>query len=650
MEEIYVIIKNYESDKKTKKTCESLEKQTLIIPNILSYTNENLKIINGNKDFMKRKESIIFILESGVELDKNYIEQLFISQKYNQSDLVFTNFYGNEINKTNYDNLKSIHYKNFFNAFCVKNYLIKNKVEKYLDNIELLFNDNKEIKIEYINDMLYKNNNELNNTLNLKTGIKNHIEFPRNDTYDFDTFPKEMSILPKRITNKKKKILFVLPWLVTGGADKFNLDLISRIDKSQFDISIILTRNYIDSWKDLFYEHVSAIFDLSNFIERKDWAGFIDYYIKTNKVDLVFFSNSMYGYHLIPWLKAKNPTIPFVDYVHAEDWTWMDGGIPRLSNAICNFVDYTYTCTNHLSEEMMLKMDRENNNLKTAYIGVDHKYYDEELIDIKEYEDLDNLKNKKIILFVCRLVYLKRPFFAIQLIDYLSKKDPDYVLVIVGDGECLEQLKIEVKNRKIEDNVYFAGNKRDVRPYYKIAKVTIIPSLTEGLALVAYESLSMKTPVISADVGGQNELIDNTVGAIIKKYQDYKKDLYNYNYSENEIKAYANKIIEIINSKKYDEIRNNCRNKIVNYFNVDRLVKQISNDFLKTISKGSSIKKEYLNNMPLFERYLIIFNNTFYQSNPIEAYVSTKQKIINRLWNYKIYRLFIKVVKKILRR
>ena len=38
------------------------------------------------------------------------------------------------------------------------------------------------------------------------------------------------------------------------------------------------------------------------------------------KFDLIFQSNSTYGYYLLPWIKCKYPNIPIIDYIHIEEW------------------------------------------------------------------------------------------------------------------------------------------------------------------------------------------------------------------------------------------------------------------------------------------------------------------------------------------
>ncbi len=424
-------------------------------------------------------------------------------------------------------------------------------------------------------------------------------------------------------------------------------------------MTIILTRQSKHEWKHLFSEIpiVKEIFDVPAFLPRISWAGFFDYIMRTRDIDLVFFSNSIYGYHIIPWLKSYYPKIPFVDFLHAEDWFWKKGGLPRDSIAVSKFIDITYSCTNHLVEVMTNKMEKKVNNDKVAYIGVDPYYYDREKINIKEYKKVEKYVDKKIITYVCRLVHLKRPFFILEVLKKLVDIDCSYVLFVVGDGPLYKEMIHRAKKMNLTDNIVFWGACEDVRPYYYVSNVTVVCSLTEGLALVSYESMSMEVPVISSNVGGQSELIDEKVGAIINNYQDYKIDLFNYNYDENEVSSYVKAIENIVNNKNISEIRKLCRDKIINGFSIQKAVDKISSDFLDLIEKGSSIDVNLCNNLELHERYLVIYNEAskFYKSPKLFG----SALITENLWQSPIYRKIIcffqkigviKIIKKILRR
>mgnify|MGYP001361678826 FL=1 len=81
------------------------------------------------------------------------------------------------------------------------------------------------------------------------------------------------------------------------------------------------------------------------------------------------------------------------------------------------------------------------------------------------------------------------------------------------------------------------GFKKDINPYYKIAKLSVLPSTWgEGCPTSIIESMSWGTPVLTYDVGGCSELITNNKDGIIvprnnenKLYESIKKLLKDVN-------------------------------------------------------------------------------------------------------------------------
>jgi len=486
----------------------------------------------------------------------------------------------------------------------------------------------------------------------LKKQVKSRvgaIQFPISSYYDYDTYPNDFDIAKKPINIKgeKRRILFMFPWTVTGGADIFNLNLIKALREKGYEITIVTTEPNEYILRPEFEKYVDEYFDLTTFLKRKEWAGFISHLIKSRNIDIVFESNSFYGYYATPWLKSKYPEVIFVDYLHAEDWSWRDGSYPRDSIAISKFLDKTYTCTKYLKDLMCEKMGRKVDNTEVVYIGTDSEYFDPNTIYENEKELKEKYFNKKVILFPCRLEYLKRPILAIKLLNEICKIRKDIVLVVVGDGPAKKETLSYAKEYALSEYVDFVGMKSDVRPYYKIADVTLICSLTEGLTLTAYESMSMGTPVVSADVGGQKELVDNECGRIVKKYQDLQKDLHNFDYSKDELDEYTTAILEIVDSKDYEKISYMCRDKVKKHFSIQNMIDDLLSSFENLMKNGTTVDKSLCNNIELAERYLIVFNeyHKTYHENPDE--IVRKATTSQILWRYRFWRVLIKVLKKL---
>lgn len=433
------------------------------------------------------------------------------------------------------------------------------------------------------------------------------IQFDKIYRIDYKDIPKKVEITQKNIfqENNKKKILFIVPWFVVGGADIFTLNLIKGLRKKDYEISVVTTQKYDYRLRPQVEEYVDEYFDLTTFLKEKDWASFIYHIIKSRKIDCVFITNSFYGYYALPWLKYYFPEIPFVDYIHAENWTLRNGGFPKDSNSVANYLDMTFTCTKHLKEMMYKIMNRNIKNIKPVYIGTDTDYYDNTLEYDGEQELKEKYKNKKVILFISRIVHYKRPLFAVKLMKEIIKERKDIRLIMVGDGPALGDIKQKVKEEKLEEYIDFYGMQDDVRKFYKIADVTLVCSLREGLTLTTYESLSMGVPVVSSDIGGQKELIGENCGYLIRPYQ-LPEEQFDFDYSMEEIEEYKETIYKILDNPEninYNEI---CRNKVVKNFSIKKMIDDIDKCITKLIKTGSTIDKNTCNNIEFAERYLLV--------------------------------------------
>ena len=479
------------------------------------------------------------------------------------------------------------------------------------------------------------------------------LQYPMTTNFNYDSQPYIFKEEWKQIVDgKKKNLLFIFPWFKLGGADKFNYDLISSIDKEKYNITMITTEPCDYVWRQRF-EKYGEVFDLTTFLHRKDWPAFLHYIMKTRKIDLVFESHSYFGYYVIPWLKSYFKEVTFVDYIHAENWGWRNGEYPRDSTAIAKILEKTYTCTKFLRQTMKNKMGRTTDNVMPVYIGVDEEEFDENKVKIEDDKDLaikyEKYKDKKIILYCCRISIEKRPILALRILKKMLEKDKNVVLFVVGDGDKLRAMKKMATKMQIEENVEFFGSKKNVKPFYKACNVELICSLSEGLTLTTYEAMSMKRPVVSANVGGQKELIDNSCGRIVDNIQK-QKDLFKENYTEEEIERYAKALFEILNAKNYEEIKENCRKKILDGFTISNMKKIMNKEIENLVKEKSKTAQDADEYRELYSQYLVLYNqldqrNYFSEKGGVGVdgnfYEEKMQRLKDNLWQNPLWRGFI---------
>lgn len=93
-------------------------------------------------------------------------------------------------------------------------------------------------------------------------------------------------------------------------------------------------------------------------MSANDYPEFIDYFIKSRDIDILFASNSTDGYYLLPWIRKNHPELAIIDYVHMEEWYWRNGGHARSSAVMGEIVERTYVCNSATREVMINQFQR----------------------------------------------------------------------------------------------------------------------------------------------------------------------------------------------------------------------------------------------------------------------------------------------------
>ena len=509
-----------------------------------------------------------------------------------------------------------IHEKKVFEDWCLWLKLIKN--QKFPVRIGELLTWYRQKPLEE-SELKKSNTSNKKRAMKLVNDIKRDIaykkqgiQYPKQD-YNWEEIKESQSqiVEVKQKRNNKINILMIIPWMVTGGADKFNLDLISRIDKEKYEFTIISTIPSSNEWRQEF-EKYGTVYDVTKFLDEKDWVSFINHIIYQNNIDIIFNTNSQYGYNVLPYLKAKHPEIPIIDYVHMEEWYIRNGGFSRDSSIMKSVIDKTYTCNGNSKKIFINHFGRKEDEVETVYIGVDEKKFNPDLYNKEEILKKYNIQpNGKFILsFICRIADQKRPYLFVEVIKQLSKIRNDFMVVVAGDGPFFQEMKSKVRRYGLSDKFVYLGNIRETENVYKISDLTVNTSIKEGLALTSYESLAMGVPVVSADVGGQKELINENVGVIVPCMQK-ETQIWDYNYKEKEVMNYVKGIEKVLNN--ITEYKNNCRERILKGFTIDNMVKKMDEEFSKIyqnankekIENGYSLQKNIEITKELISEFLI---------------------------------------------
>lgn len=157
-------------------------------------------------------------------------------------------------------------------------------------------------------------------------------------------------------------------------------------------------------------------------------------------------------------------------------------------------VDAFYACSKEAGEYAF--GERNVTVVKNA-IDINKYTYDEETrIEIRKKLGVEN---ELLVGTVGRLTPQKNPDGVISIFDSLLKRMPNSKFLWVGTGELEEYIKAKLNEKNIEDKVIMTGAISNVNEMLQAMDVFILPSLWEGLGIVAIEAQAAGLPTICSD-------------------------------------------------------------------------------------------------------------------------------------------------------
>lgn len=109
------------------------------------------------------------------------------------------------------------------------------------------------------------------------------------------------------------------------------------------------------------------------------------------------------------------------------------------------------------------------------------------------------IDDKFVILHVGRYNPPKNHAFLIDIFEEISRREPDAVLRLLGDGFLLDDIKALVKKKHLENKVSFVAPTKTPEIEYNTADVFVLPSLFEGFGLVNVEAQCSGLPCVVSD-------------------------------------------------------------------------------------------------------------------------------------------------------
>lgn len=243
---------------------------------------------------------------------------------------------------------------------------------------------------------------------------------------------------------------------------------------------------------------------------------------------------------VFPLYAAKKANVP-VRIAHSHSTSskkeWKRNLVKNMLRPFSKVFATDYMCCSEHAGRWLFgdkKYDEGNVYLLNNAIDVDYFKYNEEVRKNKR-EELNIPDDIKVIGHVGRFVSQKNHEFLIDIFNEVHKKDKKTILVLIGQGPLMGDIKKKVNELGISDCVKFLGQRKDINELYQALDLFLFPSIYEGLGMVLVEAQGSGLPCIASTEVPTYAKVSDLV------------DFLDLDLGE---KVWSKKVLEILNNSK----------------------------------------------------------------------------------------------------
>lgn len=127
--------------------------------------------------------------------------------------------------------------------------------------------------------------------------------------------------------------------------------------------------------------------------------------------------------------------------------------------------------------------------------------------------------DRKVIVIVGRLSREKDHLTLLEAVNLLRTSLAPF-LVIIGEGPERPKIERKIQALGLGEYVCLTGQQKSTEPYYRMADIAVLSSVSEGSPNALLEAMAAKVPVVATAVGGIPEIATHGQNALLVKPGD----------------------------------------------------------------------------------------------------------------------------------
>ncbi len=165
----------------------------------------------------------------------------------------------------------------------------------------------------------------------------------------------------------------------------------------------------------------------------------------------------------------------------------------RLSR---RYSTHCFACSRHAGDWLFGK----NSKYEVIYNAIDcdqFRYSPDIRKEIRQ--ELGIHEHVQVIGHIGRFCQQKNQAYLLDLLQAILAERKDVLLMMIGDGDDKPAVAAEVKYRNLDEHIIILPNTKEIWRYYQAFDIFVLPSLYEGLGMVAIEAQLAGLPCILSD-------------------------------------------------------------------------------------------------------------------------------------------------------
>lgn len=215
---------------------------------------------------------------------------------------------------------------------------------------------------------------------------------------------------------------------------------------------------------------------------------------------------------------ARRFGTPLVTTIHATEYGRHQGWVENhpqshihgVERWISNRSDRVIACSHFMREQIADIFAVSEERITVIPNGIDP-----DDMPVEDQDELARLRSEfaapdqSLVLLIGRLVYEKGFQLALEAMPRVIEAVPNTRFLVAGSGTHEAELHRQAEELGLMEHGTFLGWIGDdvLHSLYRIAELTVVPSIYEPFGLVALEAMASECPCIAADTGGLREVV-----------------------------------------------------------------------------------------------------------------------------------------------